>query len=71
MSCLDQISKQITKEQYDEIMQESNGRGFVPDSIKHKYFSPSVLYGYGLYGTKVYEENGKYILWYQIGTTCD
>ena len=71
MSCLAQYTREITKEQYDEIMAASHGRGFIPSDLETRYFSESTIWGYGLYGTKVYEKDGKYILWYETGTTCD
>lgn len=63
--------REITKEQYDEIMRESNGKGFVPSTLETKYFSTDILRGYGLYGTIVYESDGKHILQYDIGDSCD
>lgn len=62
---------EITKEQFDEIMAASNGKGYVPAELETKYFSISILWGYGLYGTKVYEKDGKYCLWYKTGSSCD
>ncbi len=63
--------REITKEEYDEIMTASNGHGHVPINLETKYFNICILCGYGLYGTKVREENGKYFLDYSIGETCD
>ena len=62
---------EITKEQYEEIMEASNGRGFVPESLETRYFDVSILCGYGLYGTRVYEKDGKCYLWYKTGSSCD
>lgn len=62
---------EITKEQYEEIMEASNGRGFVPESLETRYFNVTILCGYGLYGTRVFEKDGKYYLWYKTGSSCD
>ena len=65
-------TREITKEEYDEIMEASDGRGFVPANLEEKYFSISVLCGYGLYGTRVYKgDDGKYYLWFKTGDSCD
>ena len=64
-------TREITAEQYAEIMAASNGRGFVPSNLETKYFDESILWGYGLYGTSVKTENGKYYLTYSRGESCD
>lgn len=63
--------REITKEQYDRIMEASNGKGFVPDNIVDEFFNASVVWGYGLYGTSVAVEDGKYVLYYTIGDSCE
>ena len=62
---------ELTKEQYDELMTASKGRGVVPEELETKYFDISTLRGYGLYGTRVYEKDGKYFLNYNRGESCD
>ena len=62
---------EITKEQFAEIMEASDGRGFVPEWLETKYFDVCTLRGYGLYGTRVYEKDGKYFLWSRTGSSCD
>lgn len=64
-------TREITKEEYDEIMAASKGRGYVPDSLETKYFDVSILCGYGLYSTRVYEKDEKYYLNYNRGESCD
>lgn len=64
-------TREITKEQFDEIMTASNGRGFIPANLEEKYFDVCILWGYGLYGTRVYEKEGKYYLDYSRGESCD
>ena len=56
----------ITKEQFDKCP-----NGFVPEELYSEFFDGTILHGYGLYRTKVYEEDGKYILEFKIGETCD
>ena len=63
--------REISKEQYDELMFASDNRGFVPQQLYDKYFSVAVLCGYGLYGTKVYKKDDKYYLWFKTGDSCD
>lgn len=64
-------TREITKEEYDEIMEASDGRGFVPACLETKYFDVATLCGYGLYGDKVFKKDGKYYLWYKTGSSCD
>ena len=64
-------TRELTKEQFDEIMAESKGAGRVPNWLESKHFSESTLLGYGLYGTHVYEKDNKYYLDYSIGDSCD
>ena len=66
-----ETTREITKEQYEEIMEASDNRGFVHPNLEEKYFSIAVLCGYGLYGTKAYKQDGKYYLWYKTGDSCD
>ena len=64
-------TRTITKEEYEEIMTESKGTGNVPTKLESKYFSESVIYGYGLYGARVYEKDGEYFMDYKTGDSCD
>jgi len=66
-----EYEREITKEEYEEIMEASDNRGFVAAHLETKYFSPAILYGYGLYGSKVLKRDGKYYLWYKTGNSCD
>lgn len=63
--------REINREQYEIIMKESNGKGYVPSYLESAFFPPSILDGYGLYGTSVAVEDGRYILHYTIGDSCD
>lgn len=34
-------------------------------------FSDNLLYGYGVYGAHIVEKDGKHILVYELGDSCD
>ncbi len=57
--------KEITKEKYEELKTKS----------ELEIFGPSIIYGYGLYGYRLYEGNPEtgegYSMSYSIGETCD
>lgn len=59
---LERIKREITKEQYERATQEHDARGI---------FTDSEVMGYGVYGTKYAEENGKYYVTYSLGSSCD
>ena len=59
---------EIGKEFYDRAME--NG-GHITKEDEYKLFSPSIIYGYGLYGTSVFERDGKYYVSYSCGDSCD
>lgn len=44
---------------------------YLTDDDKESLFGADILYGYGLYGCKVYEEDGEYVCRYEIGSSCD
>lgn len=55
------ITKEITEEEYQQAQEKGS------DSLVPEY----VVCGYGLYGSDVFEQFGKYFLrWYQ-GDSCD
>ena len=60
--------REITKEIYDRAM--TNHQHIIEEDMK-KIWSISDLCGYGIYGDKVYEEDGKYFVKYWRGSTCD
>lgn len=60
--------KKITKEQYDRAMAE---RGAIVSEDEAAVFTASELLGYGLYGSRVYTQNGEYFVEYTLGSTCD
>lgn len=59
---------EVTKEVYERA--KENG-GYMADEDKLKNFSAMDLYGYGVYGAKVYEQEGKYYCTYMTGDSCD
>lgn len=61
-------TKEIPKEVYDRAMEHG---GHLTGADEAKTFSQAILCGYGLYGTQVYEEDGKYYVKYQCGDSCD
>lgn len=60
--------KEISKEMYEKAMKNN---GSIPVADELEVFGISICAGYGLYGTSVAEEDGKYIVNYKIGDSCD
>lgn len=56
-----EIIRRITKEEFEKAQNEG-AASLISDDIK---------IGYGLYASKVYIEEGEYILRYEIGDSCD
>lgn len=50
---------------------ESRKWFYMAPEDRPKYFSESILCGYGLYGCEVVEEDGKYMCHYSVGDSCD
>ena len=64
--------KEYTMEISKEIYDNAGGEGKpVSESDKNKIFDVSIIWGYGLYGTSVHKQGGKYICRYITGDTCD
>lgn len=63
-----EYTKEIDKEVYDRAVANNNS---ITNADEEKIFSTSIRYGYGLYGTRVFEEDGKYMVRYKIGDSCD
>ncbi len=59
--------KEISKEVYDRAI-ANNGRMTEDDEIA---ILGAYVYGYGLYGTAVYQEDGKYMVSFRHGDSCD
>lgn len=60
--------REITKEQYDRAMKNNR---YIAKEDKETVFTPSELYGYGVYDDSVCEEDGKYFVEFVTGSTCD
>ena len=60
--------REITKDQYDRAMQ--NG-GVVTGADRQDIFSDAERYGYGIYGARAFQEDGKYMVAFFRGETCD
>lgn len=61
-------TKEISKEVYDKAM-ENNGH--IPSNMEVEVFGMAICAGYGLYGTRVRETDGKYYVDYTRGSSCD
>lgn len=55
--------RKITKEQYDRYKET----GIKYDEV----FDMSLLCGYGVYGARLCEENGEYLVKFDMGDSCD
>ena len=60
------ILREITAEQYARAK-----NGYLTKEDREAAFSPSELYGYGVYGGDVIERDGKYYVRFSLGSTCD
>ena len=61
-------TRKITKDIYERAMKHD---GYIIYKDRKAIFSESELYGYGVYGVKVYEENGEYYCSFSLGDSCD
>ena len=61
-------SREISKEEYDKAM--ANG-GRLTDDQELDILGGAYVYGYGLYGTAVYQEDGKYMVSFRHGDSCE
>lgn len=62
------MKRKINKEIYENAQKHG---GYLTDKDKAKVFDVCELCGYGIYGAKAYEENGKYYCLYYRGSSCD
>jgi hypothetical protein len=60
------LHREITAEQYARAK-----NGYLTKEDRETVFSPSELYGYGVYGGDVIRRDGKYYVRYSLGSTCD
>ena len=61
-------SREITKEQYDRAIENN---GYLKGIDKQDVFTEAERWGYGVYAARVYEKNGKYMVGFSLGDTCD
>jgi hypothetical protein len=59
------FTREITREQY------LAHKDMNPMDAANDMLSMALLYGYGVYGFRLYEEDGKYYMWVEHGSTCD
>jgi len=60
--------REIDKELYDKCMECG---GHIPAEMQHDFYGEAVMQGYGFYGDRVYEKDGKYFVRFSIGSSCD
>ena len=58
--------KEITEEQF-----HLADKGELTKEDKMEIFGATVVWGYGLYGYEIYEEDGKYYATWRQGDSCD
>ena len=59
---------EVPKDVYERA--KENG-GYMTSEDQSRFFSSSILMGYGLYSCIVTEKNNKYVCSYMIGDSCD
>ena len=62
------IVVEIEKDLYEQIHAHGD---IMTKAEENEYFSDAIRWGYGLYGTYVFEKDGKYWLKYSRGDSCD
>lgn len=60
------LTWEIPKEIYDRSV-----NGCIAKEDKMKVYGMDILHGYGLYGEKVFEHDGKYYVTFVKGDSCD
>ena len=66
---------EVEKEVYDRAKAAAIDKDkkyfYLTKEDEDKLFSPSIINGYGLYRDTVHEQDGKYIVEYMTGSSCD
>ena len=62
------LNREITKDIYERAL--TNRKYIVGEDMK-KVFDEAEMCGYGIYGTQVFEKDGKYFVHYYRGSSCD
>ena len=65
---LTKYNRKITKEQYEKAMLN---KGNLTEEDEKVIFSPSEMFGYGIYDTRVIEDHGEYYVSFMLGSSCD
>ena len=60
--------REISKEIYDRAMER---KGHITKEDEEKVFTTSEIWGYGVYRTRVCEEDGKYYVYFEMGNSCE
>ena len=60
--------REISKEIYERAMEY---KGHITKEDEEKVFSAAEIWGYGIYGTKVCEEDGKYYVYFNMSDNCE
>ena len=60
--------REITKEIYDRAMEN---HGLLCDEDKNKVFTEAEMLGYGVYSPVVSHYDGRYVVRYKMGGSCD
>ena len=63
------FKREISKEIYDRAI-ANNGK-FASKEDWNAVFTLAESCGYGIYGYSILEEDGKYYVWFDRGSTCD
>ena len=61
--------REISKEQYERAQENRNG--YLTKEDMEVVFDDSERLGYGVYGTKTMMKDGKYVVQFSLGSTCD
>ena len=60
--------REISKEQYERAQEN---RSYLTKEDMKVVFDDSERLGYGVYGTRVMIKDGKYVVQFSLGSTCD
>ena len=61
--------REITEEMYNRAINEHGG--YLASEDESKVFSVCEICGYGVYGMRVFKEDGKFYVHFWMGSTCD
>lgn len=67
---MEEVKWEYSKAEYEEFKKLEAEKKLNAEFSKNR-ISDSIRYGYGFYGVRLREENGKYYAILSIGSTCD